>query len=530
MFDNLKIRTALLIALILFCGSLAACLFAGLGNAREAAAAMESVAALSDRQLQPLHDTERQLLLALNRMDNAYIQLLRGDQVASNDYTRQASAAVKTARLAFDKYLNGLSGDPAAARNAQRVVQAYRDYVGVLARREEALYDVSLDEYAAATASATRADAAFEQTLMELIRNAEAVRNALRAESASRFAHTRLLAAGTGILCTLLAAASWLMFQRVLLRPLRLAQNHFDRIATGQLNTPVHGASDNEIGALLRALRNMQDGLVRTVGTIRHATTDVDSGIRHIAHGNRLLSDRTESQVSALEDTAATLRQLAAAVKGNADDTRAADALAAQASSDAVRGGGKVAGIVATMDEVGAAGRRIGEIVGLIDGLAFQTNILALNAAVEAARAGEQGRGFAVVAAEVRALALRSADAAQQVKQLVQGSTASIARGTAQVDEAGKAMQQIVGSVQRVMDTMRRIAAATAEQSAGLEQISRAVAEMDRSTQQNSGLVERTASTAGDLKHHARRLVEAVSVFQLEQPAASAPVLADRLA
>ncbi|WP_167761456.1 methyl-accepting chemotaxis protein [Duganella callida] len=521
MLVNLKIRAALAMVLALFCCALGATLLAGWLNARAAAAAMARVTALSDRQLQPLHDSERLLLLTLSRMDNAYIDLLRGDQITATNHTRLASASLKAARQAFERYLLALRDDAALTQRSAMLVRAYDDYVRVLSGREEALYEVSLDQYAAASASAEQADAAFATTLHELIQHAETVRAGLRDASVERYRAANRLAAGIGLFSLLLAAGCWIFFRRLVLRPLTTAQAHFDRMATGDLSVPVAAAGNNEIAMLLHALRHMQQELVGTVGSIRRATDDVDAGVRHIASRNTTLSQHNDTQAGALRQTAATMQQLALAVRQNADDAGAADRQAADAAQDAVLGGEKVAGIVATMEAVGAAGQRIAEIVGLIDGLAFQTNLLALNAAVEAARAGTHGRGFAVVAAEVRALALRSAEAAGQVKQLVAASTASIGEGAVRVDEAGQVMEQIVQSAQRVMEAMRRIAQATAEQSDGIAQVSQAVAQMDRTTRQNASLVAGTAETANVLAQQAGRLVAAVSVFRT----AGVPVL-----
>jgi methyl-accepting chemotaxis protein-1 (serine sensor receptor) len=515
MFANLKIRTGLLIVLGMFSLALWAAVLIAWTDARQSARAMDAVIDLSDRQLQPLHDTERLLLLTLSKMDNAYINLLRSDQIASNEYTRQASASLQTAKKAFEGYLSVVKGDPELAARSVALIHAYNDYAKVLGVREEALYDVSLDQYAAATSMAEKADGAFESTLRELIHHSETVRDSLRVASNQRYAVAKYLAAGMFIFSLLLVGFYWFLFDRVLLQPLRSAGDHFDRIAEGDLTARIDGISNNEIGALLMALQRMQHGLVQTVGTIRHATEDVDASARNIAEGNIELSSRTEQQASALEETAAALEQLSSAVKQNAENTYQTNLLASAASGDAVRGGEMMADIVETMGKVSAGGKKITEIVGLIDGIAFQTNILALNAAVEAARAGVQGRGFAVVAAEVRSLSLRSAEAAKEIKKLIEKSAASIELGSDQVTEAGRAMQKIVTSVNHVMSTMQQISTATSEQSVGIEQVSLAVVQMDKSTQQNAVLVEQTADAASALTEQAAQLVESVSVFRI---------------
>ncbi|NYE62003.1 methyl-accepting chemotaxis protein [Duganella sp. 1224] len=515
MLGNIKIRTALAAVLALFCCALGASLLAGWLNARAAASAMEAVVHLSDRQLGPLHDTERLLLLTLSQMDNAYIDLLRGDQIASNDNTRKASDSLKAAQAAFGRYRLVMRDDPQLTRQSATLVRNYEDYAHVLGLREQALYEVSLDQYAAATVDAQHADASFAATLRQQIVQAEATRAQLRQASIERYQGASRMAAGIGLFSLLLVLACWRFFRTVLLEPLRVAQSHFDRIATGDLSAEIGVSGNNEISRLLHALRRMQQALIHTVSAIHDATGDVDQSARQIADRNQQLAARNASQAASLRQTASALQQLAAAVQQNADDTLCADRQAAGAASDAALGGNRVADIAATMHGMAAAGKQIAEMVGIIDGLAFQTNLLALNAAVEAARAGPQGRGFAVVAAEVRALALRSADAARQVQQVVEASTSSIADGAARVDEAEKTMAHIVGSVERVMGTMQRISQATTEQSAGLQHVHAAVAQMDRTTMQNASLVDVTTETVDALARQASRLVDAVAVFRI---------------
>jgi len=236
-----------------------------------------------------------------------------------------------------------------------------------------------------------------------------------------------------------------------------------------------------------------------------------------IAQGNQDLSGRTEQQASALQQTAATMDELGSTVRNNADNAKQANQLALGASAVAVRGGGVVGQVVETMKGINQSSRKIADIIGVIDGIAFQTNILALNAAVEAARAGEQGRGFAVVASEVRSLAQRSAEAAKQIKVLISASVERVEQGTAQVDQAGRTMEEIVGAIKRVSDIVGEISAASAEQSSGVSQVGEAVTQMDQATQQNAALVEESAAAAQSLQQQAQQLVEAVAIFKLQQ-------------
>ena len=513
MLAKLKIRTSLLFVLGIFSFALWTAVFIAWTDARASARAMQELIALSDRQIQPLHEVERLFQATLINMDNAYINLVRGDQIKANDYTRKASAVLQQAKKTFDSYRQGDKSEAGLAERAQQVGRSYDAYSKVLEAREVALYDVSLDAYAAATSSAEEADRMFAGSLREVIVHAESVRSTLIAAAEQRYTVAAYLAAGLFVFSLLLVGFYWVLFARVLLRPLATTGEYFDRITGGDLTASVEGASDNEIGVLLGALQRMQQGLVRTVSSIRHGTEDVNQSARDIAQGNIDLAVRTDQQASSLEETAATLEQLSAAVKQNAENTRHTNTLAATAAGDAVKGGQLMMRIVGTMDQVASSASKISEIVSVIDGIAFQTNILALNAAVEAARAGTQGRGFAVVATEVRSLALRSAEAAKEVKVLIGESSACIGLASEQVIETGRAMEQIVTSVNTVMNTMNEIAVATQEQADGLEQVSRVVVEMDKSTQQNAALVEHTAAAANALTRQADSLMASVSVF-----------------
>ena len=264
-----------------------------------------------------------------------------------------------------------------------------------------------------------------------------------------------------------LALGCWVFINRTVLRPLHQAGDHFDKIASGDFTGRIEVRSTNEIGQLFGAIKRMQESLTRTVAMVRRGVDEINVGSREISAGNTDLSSRTEQQAASLEETAASMEQLASTVKQNADNARQANQLAASASDVAERGGSAVAEVVSTMQGISASSRKISEIVSVIDGIAFQTNILALNAAVEAARAGEQGKGFAVVAGEVRSLAQRSAQAAKEIKGLIEDSVTKVGAGSQQVERAGATMQEIVASVKRVTDIMGEISAASEEQSSG---------------------------------------------------------------
>ncbi|MBK6471998.1 MAG: hypothetical protein IPF94_15145 [Betaproteobacteria bacterium] len=285
-------------------------------------------------------------------------------------------------------------------------------------------------------------------------------------------------------------------------------------VAEGDLTTPI-AVKPGDHDSLMAWLQTMQHSLSRAVSQVREGSDQVATASAQIAQGNQDLSSRTEQQASALQQTAATMEQLGSTVRSNADNAREASQLAQSASSVAVQGGTVVGEVVQTMKGINESSRKIADIIGTIDGIAFQTNILALNAAVEAARAGEQGRGFAVVASEVRSLAQRSADAAKQIKGLITASVERVEHGSALVDRAGKTMTEVVGAIQRVTHIVAEISAASGEQSNGVGQVGEAVAQMDRSTQQNAALVEESAAAAESLRQQATQLVQAVAVFKL---------------
>jgi len=295
------------------------------------------------------------------------------------------------------------------------------------------------------------------------------------------------------------------------------------RVADGDLS-PVRGADVARKGSVLASMGAMQGQLVSLIGQVRSSADGIATASAQIAQGNQDLSGRTEEQASALEETAASMEQLGSTVRQNADNAKQASQLALSASSVAIQGGDVVNEVVTTMKGINESSRQVAEILGVIDGIAFQTNILALNAAVEAARAGEQGRGFAVVAAEVRSLAQRSAEAAKQIKTLITTSVERVEQGTALVDKAGATMTEIVSSIKRVTDIMGEISAASSEQSAGVAQVGGAVSQMDQATQQNAALVEESAAAAESMKQQALQLVHAVSVFKIGQLDIHVPV------
>ena len=357
-------------------------------------------------------------------------------------------------------------------------------------------------------------EAASEQLSQRALARAQQVLPTLAAVRA----RTGWLQSGLAALAVALAAGAGWVLARTITRPIRRAVELAEKVAAGDLGSRIEAGGRDETGQLMAALARMNENLTTIVGEMRGAAESIATGSSQIATGNADLSHRTESQASSLQQTAASMEQMGGTVRANADSARSAARIADEASAAAVSGSAVVGSVVATMGEIAASSGRIGEIVSVIDSIAFQTNILALNAAVEAARAGEQGRGFAVVASEVRSLAQRSGEAAKEIRTLIAASVEKVETGSRQVGDAGRAIDDIVARVQQVNQLMGEISHACAEQTEGIGQIGGAVTELDRVTQQNAALVEESAAAAESLRQQATRLTDSVAVFRLRTP------------
>ena len=395
--------------------------------------------------------------------------------------------------------------------------QRYSDYNAALDQLQTALQ--ANDLVAAGKAPVAPSQSAFLSVYEEW--RADQNRLATLGVEENSSAYSRMMWILSTIMAVVVAVIvlCWFGLRKIVMTPLNSSINHIQHIAQGDLTQPIVVEGRNEMTQLAASLHDMQQSLVRTVTNVRDGSDAIFTGASEISAGNNDLSARTEQQAASLEQTAASMEQLTATVKQNAENARQASQLALSASETAEKGGNVVAGVVKTMSEIAGSSKKIADITSVIDGIAFQTNILALNAAVEAARAGEQGRGFAVVAGEVRNLAQRSAQAAKEIKGLIDDSVSRVNVGSQLVGTAGDTMSDIVSAVTRVTDIMGEIASASDEQSRGIDQVGQAVTEMDRVTQQNASLVEESAAAAASLEDQASRLSQSVSVFKIQRGA-----------
>ncbi|WIW01013.1 methyl-accepting chemotaxis protein [Achromobacter ruhlandii] len=516
MLSNLKVRTGLMLAQLAVAVAALVAIALGWNSMRSNAEAINALDSLSVQQSNLVKDSYVQMLRATIRADIAAAQRAAGDKAGAAENTRivqQLLAEAKTKLESFKAIPKnteiGRAAEGQLLASFNGFAEGLQAMLGALDRGDNAEY-LNLKNTKTAAASG-----AFSKQLTEFASTITTYSEAQVAESRSQGAIMTYVYLALVLVILAVSLGAFLFMNRVVLRPLRVVGESFDRIAGGDLTTRVEVHSSNEIGALMAAVKRMQESLARTVATVRRGVDEINVGSREISAGNTDLSSRTEQQAASLEETAASMEELASTVKQNADNARQANQLAASASDVAERGGSAVAEVVNTMQGISASSRKISEIVSVIDGIAFQTNILALNAAVEAARAGEQGKGFAVVAGEVRSLAQRSAQAAKEIKGLIEDSVTKVGAGSEQVERAGATMQEIVASVKRVTDIMGEISAASEEQSSGIDQVNRAVSQMDEVTQQNAALVEEAAAAAGSLQEQAQRLAEAVAVFKI---------------
>ncbi|MFH8134860.1 methyl-accepting chemotaxis protein [Pantoea osteomyelitidis] len=433
---------------------------------------------------------------------------------------------IEQAREGFKIYMNRPNKLAEGITLDTSLQQRFNDYIDKgLVPMVNAAKQGSFETIVAQETDVTRKlDDAYNEVLLKAIKIRTDRAEAINAKAAQQSRISFIAMAAAFVAALLLTLLTFVFLRRVVITPLRQSVARIERIAQGDLTSAPQSHGRSEIGLLIHNLQLMQDALVTTVGTVREGAVAIYQGSGEISAGNTDLSSRTEQQAAALEETAASMEQLTATVKQNAENAHHASQLAADASGKARSGGDIVNGVVQTMNNISGSSKKIAEITNVINSIAFQTNILALNAAVEAARAGEQGRGFAVVASEVRSLAQRSAQAAKEIEGLIAESVTLIGNGSTQVSQAGATMSDIVEAVRRVTDIMAEIAAASDEQSRGIQQVSQAVTEMDNVTQQNASLVEEASAAAASLEDQAGKLTRAVAAFRLtDTPALQAP-------
>ncbi|QMB06576.1 methyl-accepting chemotaxis protein II [Citrobacter freundii] len=431
---------------------------------------------------------------------------------AKNDLLKNAKGTLAQAETHYAKF-KSITPLPEMAEASGNVDEKYQQYHAALTELVQFLETGNMDAYFAQPTQGMQN--ALGEALGKYASVSEKLYLQAFDESARDYQFAQWQLGVLAVVLVLILVVVWYGIRHTLLNPLSRVIAHIREIASGNLTTSLTVSGRNEIGELASTVDHMQRSLIETVTLVREGSDAIYSGTSEIASGNTDLSSRTEQQASALEETAASMEQLTATVKQNADNARQASQLAKSASDTAQHGGKVVDGVVNTMHEIADSSKKIADIISVIDGIAFQTNILALNAAVEAARAGEQGRGFAVVAGEVRNLASRSAQAAKEIKALIEDSVSRVDTGSVLVESAGETMNDIVNAVTRVTDIMGEIASASDEQSRGIDQVALAVSEMDRVTQQNASLVQESAAAAAALEEQASRLTQSVSAFRL---------------
>ena len=518
MFSNLKIGPRLALAFGLVLGLL--CVMAGV-----AAWQMSKLDGNTDsfaNDLVPSFAAQHQVILELGQERRLEYRHVLAKDIAEKDQFESEIVGFRKAAVAqLDKYEKAYVSDEEDKRRLEKVRTTVTTYFAqwdqLRALSREAATDPAKLADAARLVSgpSAQAFAAVDAAVQDWWNYNVQLSDKESAEARATWANAKRVLVAMVVAALVVGILAAVTITRSITGPIGRAVQVATTVAAGDLGSRIVVAGKDETAQLLRALSGMNDSLARIVGQVRASSDSIATGSAQIATGNADLSQRTEEQASNLQQTAASMEQLSGTVKTSAETAGHASALAAEASAAAVKGGDMVATVVQTMQDIAASSKKIADIIGVIDGIAFQTNILALNAAVEAARAGEQGRGFAVVASEVRNLAGRSAEAAKEIKSLIGASVEKVETGARQVDVAGASMHDIVAQVQRVSQLINEISHAAGEQSTGIAQVGDAVSQLDQVTQQNAALVEESAAAAESLRNQAENLAEAVRVFKL---------------
>ncbi|WP_107313360.1 methyl-accepting chemotaxis protein [Burkholderia metallica] len=512
MFGKIKLASGLLGVLTVFCLFLFAIEALGFWALKSTRSGVDDLSNIAIAQVDAASQATQQLLDARINLSRAGTRMVRGGP-KPEDIIRHAGTSLAEADKAFAALTAAQPVDDANRARVAALAERYRALRGALG---ELVQFLDADNIQAFLDQPTQSiqDAYIAELRRFTDYGGVSSRTALDTIDGGMLWFKSV---GIVLLAAMLvaSAAIYAAARRAVVAPLEEAGRHFERIAQGRLDEAVRAGGVFEIDRMLRGLAAMQASIADTVRTVRHASDAIHLGAGEIAGGNADLSARTGTQAASLEETAASMEELTATVRQNTDSARAASALADAALEATSHGGGVVDSVIDRMRGIAQSSGRIAEIISVIDGIAFQTNILALNAAVEAARAGEQGRGFAVVAGEVRSLAQRSAQSAKEIKALIEDSVAQINGGAELVERAGEAMRTVSTSITRVVQTMSEITSASVEQSVGIEQVNQAVTQMDQLTQQNAALVEEVAAAAASLNDQTAHLMQAVSVFEL---------------
>ena len=521
MLKNIKVVTSIVIMLIVFSALLL--LSSGLSfNAINQDKNNFVRASVLTQQQGQLSDTWQTLLKTRITINRAAIRILKKqtDPASLAGITKLLATASTTLDDAALHFSNYKQAPQQSGQDAELATAVSNQYQQMFDTMKASIQYLSANNYEAyGNLDAQKAQDDLENSYDRWREQNSQLLAVGMTENQTGFTHMMWTLAAVLLVLLVLVISVWVVIKRVLLTPLKQLLAHIQRIAAGDLSDTLVVEGRSEMGLLASNLTAMQQSLIVTVGHVRESSDAIFTGASEISLGNNDLSSRTEQQAASLEQTAASMEELTATVKQNAENARQASQLAKSASDTAEKGGKVVDGVVKTMSDIAGSSKKIADITSVIDGIAFQTNILALNAAVEAARAGEQGRGFAVVAGEVRNLAQRSAQAAKEIKTLIEASVSRVDAGSLQVATAGETMHDIVNAVVRVTDIMGEIASASDEQSRGIDQIGLAVTEMDRVTQQNASLVQESAAASASLEEQASRLSQAVAVFKIGQPA-----------
>ncbi|KFX62849.1 chemotaxis protein [Burkholderia sp. K24] len=521
MLNNLTIRGGLTLVISVFVAFLLIVIGVGYGALKLANSSLDETqhSAVALSHLKASSEKLLQVQLALGSYQTLFSVGKQTDELLP-----AAHKVLVESNKDFSSYMAGPFASEAEKKLAQSVEQARSALVDKAIEPEfKALTDFDFNTFRNIQGETANAFYATYSKSIDTLQRVQMDSQRQQAETAAqRFQMATLLFAGIGAIALVIGVMARVGLSAAVIKPVNATIKHFERIAAGDLTISIRSKSRNEMGQLLGALTKMRDGLVETVAKVRGSTTAITQGANEIASGNADLSSRTEQQAAALQQTAASMEQLSATVKQNADNAKQANRLAQGALDTVTRGGAVVSRVTETMDGISASSRKVAEIIGMIEGIAFQTNLLALNAAIEAARAGEQGRGFAVVASEVRSLAQRSGSAAKEIKELIGESAAKVEQGASLVSDAQKTIHEAMDAVQRVTGVMNEIEASALEQSDGIEQVNKAVAQIDEVTQHNAALVEEAAAAAKSLEEHAVALRDAVAVFRLDDPSTTA--------